>query len=88
MRKPVPKFVLSYEAPEHSRWSASGAFEPNFFVDIEKNLNTKIKAFYKYKSQVKPKHRDKATILSQAEYRGREVGRYVCEAFFAHRFMI
>ena len=88
MRKPVPKFVLSYEAPEHSRWSASGAFEPNFFVDIEKNLSTKIKAFYKYKSQVKLKHRDKVTILSQAEYRGREVGMHVCEAFFAHRFII
>ena len=32
---PVSNVVLSYEAPEHSRWSASGIFEPNFFVEID-----------------------------------------------------
>ena len=31
---PVSNVVLSYEAPEHSRWSASGVFEPNLFVEI------------------------------------------------------
>ena len=64
MRTPMPKMVLSYEAPEHSRWSTTGAFEPNFFLNIEKHLDTKIKAFYKYKSQVRPNHRDKTSITS------------------------
>ena len=32
---PVSNIVLSYEAPEHSRWSASGVFEPNLFVEID-----------------------------------------------------
>ena len=88
MRTPMPKIVISYEAPEHSRWSTSGIFEPNFFLNIEKHLNTKINAFYKYKSQIRPNHRDRNTIKAQAEYRGREIGKKVCEAFFIHRQFI
>lgn len=88
MRTPMPKFVISYEAPEHSRWSTSGVFEPNFFLNIEKHLDTKIEAFYKYKSQIRPNYRDKSTIKTQAEYRGREIGKKVCEAFFIHRHFI
>lgn len=84
---PVSNIVLSYEAPEHSRWSAYGIFEPNFYVDIEKYLNTKINAFYKYKSQIRIEGRDKHTIKNQAHYRGKEVGRKACEAFFVHRFI-
>lgn len=88
LRIPTPKVVFSYEAPEHSRWSTNGIFEPNFFLDIEKDLGKKINAFYKYKSQVRAGQRDKNTIRAQAEYRGREVGKKVCEAFFIHRFML
>jgi N-acetylglucosamine malate deacetylase 1 len=88
MRTPMPKIVLSYEAPEHSRWSTTGAFEPNFFLNIEKHLSAKINAFYKYKSQIRINHRDKNTIKSQSEYRGREVGEKSCEAFYVHRFFV
>ena len=85
---PVSNIVLSYEAPEHSRWSAYGVFEPNFYVDIKKHLDDKIAAFYKYKSQVRIGGRDKHTIKNQAQYRGKEVGRKACEAFFVHRFIM
>jgi LmbE family N-acetylglucosaminyl deacetylase len=85
---PVSNTVLSYEAPEHSRWSVSGVFEPNFYVDIEDHLENKVKAFYKYKSQVRVGGRDKHTIKNQAEYRGKEVGRNACEAFYVHRFVV
>ena len=85
---PISPLVLSYEAPEHSRWSVSGTFEPNFYVDIEDFIDTKIKAFYKYKSQVRIGGRDKHTIKNQAEYRGKEVGRKMCEAFYVHRLII
>ena len=88
LRKPVSNIVLSYEAPEHSKWSISGVFEPNFYVDIEDHLENKVKAFYKYKSQIRINGRDKHTIRNQAEYRGKEVGRNVCEAFYAHRFVV
>ena len=41
---PVSSIVLSYEAPEHSRWSASGIFEPNFFVEIDNEIEDEIAA--------------------------------------------
>ena len=88
MRTPLPNAVISYEAPEHSRWSAYGVFEPNLFVDIEKHIDNKIKAFYKYKSQVRVGTRDKNTIMDQASYRGREIGRKACEAYYLHRYLI
>ena len=84
---PVSNIVLSYEAPEHSRWSASGVFEPNFYVDVEDVIEKKIEAFYKYKSQVRPGGRDANSIRNQAKYRGEEVGKNFCEAYFTHRFI-
>ena len=84
---PIADVVISYEAPEHSRWSAAGVFQPNLYIDIEKHLGRKISAFYKYKSQVRAGGRDKHTIENHAEYRGKEVGRKVCEAYFVHRLI-
>jgi len=85
---PVSNIVLSYEAPEHSRWSASGIFEPNLFVEIDDVIDNKIEAFLKYDSQVRPGGRDADSIRSQAKYRGQEVGKNLCEAFFVHRFIL
>ncbi len=85
---PVSNIVLSYEAPEHSRWSAAGVFEPNFYVDIEDVIEKKIEAFYKYKSQVRPGGRDANSIRNQAKYRGEEVGKNLCEAYFTHRLIV
>ena len=88
LRVPSPELVLSYEAPEHSRWSTSGVFEPNFYIDISKYLTKKIQGFNKYKSQIKTGGRDQTTITNHAEYRGKEVGRKYCEAYYIHRFTI
>jgi len=88
LSKPIANTVISYEAPEHSKWSVSGVFEPNFYVNIDDYLGKKINAFYKYKSQVRTGGRDKNTIKNQAYYRGREVGQKACEAFYLHRFLI
>ena len=85
---PVSNIVLSYEAPEHSRWSASGVFEPNLFVEIDDVIDRKIEAFLKYNSQVSPGGRDADSIKNQAKYRGQEVGKKLCEAFFVHRFIL
>ena len=85
---PVSNIVLSYEAPEHSRWSASGIFEPNLFVEIDDVIDKKIEAFLKYNSQVRPGGRDTDSIMNQAKYRGQEVGKNLCEAFFVHRFIL
>ena len=85
---PVSNIVLSYEAPEHSRWSASGVFEPNLFVEIDDVIENKIMAFNKYRSQIRPGSRDDDSIRNQAKYRGREVGKNLCEAFYVHRFIL
>ena len=85
---PISNIVLSYEAPEHSRWSVSGVFEPNFFVEIDDMIENKIMAFNKYRSQVRPGDRDADSIRNQARYRGHEVGKNLCEAFYAHRFIL
>ncbi len=87
LNNPISNTVISYESPEHSRWSASGVFQPNLYIDIEKHLTRKISAFYKYKSQIRVGGRDKHTIKNHAEYRGKEVGRIVCEAYFVHRLI-
>ncbi len=88
LSKPNANTVISYEAPEHSKWSSNGVFEPNFYVDIDSHISKKVKAFYKYKSQVKEGGRDKNTIITQAEYRGREVGKSSCEGFHVHRHLV
>ena len=85
---PVSNIVLSYEAPEHSRWSASGVFEPNLFVEIDDVIENKIMAFNKYRSQIRPGDRDDDSIRNQAKYRGQEVGKNLCEAFYVHRFIL
>ncbi len=85
---PVSNIVLSYEAPEHSRWSSSGVFEPNLFVEIDDVIENKIMAFSKYQSQIRPGGRDDNSIRNQAKYRGQEVGKNLCEAFYVHRFIL
>jgi len=85
---PISSIVLSYEAPEHSRWSSSGVFEPNFFVEIDDVIENKIMAFSKYNSQIRLGGRDADSIRSQAKYRGQEVGKNLCEAFYVHRFIL
>jgi len=85
---PVSNVVLSYEAPEHSRWSSSGVFEPNLFVEIDDVIENKIMAFNKYQSQIRPGGRDDNSIRNQAKYRGQEVGKNLCEAFYVHRFIL
>ena len=85
---PISSVVLSYEAPEHSRWSSSGVFEPNFFVEIDDVIENKIMAFSKYSSQIRLGGRDADSIRNQAKYRGQEVGKNLCEAFYVHRFIL
>ena len=85
---PISNVILSYEAPEHSRWSSSGIFEPNFFVEIDDVIENKIMAFNKYHSQIRSGGRDADSIRSQAKYRGQEVGKNLCEAYYVHRFVI
>ena len=78
----------SYSSPRSKLGSSSGIFEPNFFVEIDDVIENKIMAFSKYHSQIRPGGRDADSIRSQAKYRGQEVGKNLCEAYYVHRFVI
>ena len=58
------------------------------FVEIDDVIENKIVAFNKYQSQIRPGGRDADNIRNQAKYRGQEVGKNLCEAFFVHRFIL
>ena len=60
------------------------SFSPNYFIKLNKlDINKKIKAFLKYKSQVKkfPHPRSKEGILNLSKVRGSQVFMKYAEAF-------
>ena len=87
--KPFQKIVLSCDNPAIS-WSLEREkFHPNFYVDISKYLDKKIKAAAIYKSQLKPSihHASLENIEWLAKVRGREISTEAAEAFMCHRFI-
>jgi LmbE family N-acetylglucosaminyl deacetylase len=88
--KPFQKIVLSCDNPAIS-WSLEREkFHPNFYVDISKYLDNKLKAVSFHKSQMKPAihHASIENIESLARIRGREISVEAAEAFMCHRFVI
>jgi LmbE family N-acetylglucosaminyl deacetylase len=79
------KKILSYEVLSETEWNENEkSFNPNFFVNLSKSeINSKINAFLKYKSQVKkfPHPRSKEAILNLSKVRGSQVFTNFAEAF-------
>ncbi|MDC0402635.1 PIG-L family deacetylase [Candidatus Pelagibacter sp.] len=79
------KKILSYEVLSETEWNENeNSFNPNFFVKLDRSeINNKIKAFLKYKSQVKkfPHPRSKEAILNLSKVRGSQVFTNFAEAF-------
>lgn len=75
--------VYSFEIPSSSEWNFSESFNPNTFVDIEKELSYKIKAMEKYKSEVEkfPHPRSIMALESIAHRWGTVSGFNAAEAF-------
>jgi LmbE family N-acetylglucosaminyl deacetylase len=77
--------ILSYEVLSETEWNEKEkSFNPNYFVSLSKSdINNKVKAFLKYKSQVKkfPHPRSKEAIISLSRVRGSQVFRQYAEAF-------
>ena len=63
------------------------SFNPNFFIDISKTINIKIRAAKAYKSEISswPHPRSINGIKNLAKYRGQNVGLKYAEAFFLLR---
>lgn len=86
----VPQRIYAYETLSETYWNAPGiapAFTPNVFVDIDGYVETKLRAFELYASQVKPfpDERSFRTIEALATLRGSNVYRQSAEAFMLVR---
>jgi LmbE family N-acetylglucosaminyl deacetylase len=86
--KHLPPRVVSYEMPKLT-WSAE-AFQPNLYIDISNELQTKLDSIEAYASQFRqPPHlRSLANIAALARVRGSECGVQYAEGFRIHRWMM
>lgn len=85
------KKILSYEVLSETEWNEDGkSFNPNYFVCLEKSdINKKVKAFLKYKSQVKkfPHPRSKEGIINLSRVRGSQAFTEYAEAFKVEKIL-
>ena len=92
--RPKPNYcvknILLFETLSSTEWNFNfkkKSFNPNFFIDISKNIDTKIKAAKKYKKEINtwPNPRSINGIKNLAKYRGQSVGVKYAEAFYLVR---
>lgn len=88
----IAREIYSFEVPSSTEWNApspTNYFVPNYFVDISKTLETKLKAMKEYKSEIRdfPHPRSLAAIEIIAKRRGIQVGLKSAEAFEVVRFI-
>lgn len=79
--------VISFEILSSTEWRFTEAFNPNFFVDIHEELDTKIESFSKYITEERPFPfpRSPEGLTAQATMRGMQVGCLSAEAFMIVR---
>lgn len=79
-----PKEIYSFEVLSGTEWQLEGMkFSPNVYIDIEENIETKLRAIEVYKSEIRdyPHSRSNEGIKILSKYRGLECGRKYAEAF-------
>ena len=85
------KKIMSYEVLSETEWNENEkSFNPNYFVSLDKvDINKKVKAFLKYKSQVKkfPHPRSKEAIINLSKVRGSQVFMKYAEAFKVEKIL-
>lgn len=84
------KKILAYEVLSETDWNIpneQNAFIPNVYEDITKQINNKLGAMKKYRSQLKeyPAARSNEGIKALAKHRGVTVGKKYAEAFMLIR---
>lgn len=83
---PIARRVLAYEVPsgtEQAFSTTTEAFMPNVFVDIERQLDRKLKAMIAYERENRafPHPRSVEMLRARALVRGAQCGRAAAEAF-------
>ena len=88
--RPKPNFrlkkILMFETLSSTEWKFSNKtknFNPNYFVDISKTINQKIKSVKCYKNEIFnwPHPRSEKGVKTLAMFRGQSVGLKFAEAF-------
>ena len=88
--RPVPSSkittLICYETPSSTDWG-NDCFKPNFYVDVSKGLDRKIKAFKQYKNEISeyPHPRSTESLKNRAGYWGSKIGLKYAEAFIKLR---
>ena len=82
--------VLQFETTSSTEWrapSASFAFQPDWFVDIDATLDTKLEALDAYAEELRawPHARSREALEHLARWRGATIGRAAAEAFVLAR---
>ena len=93
--RPMPgsivKEIYGFEIMSSTEWSTpqQSVFIPNYFVDISKQLSTKIKALQAYKEEMRPMPHSRSIdhIEILARHRGNCVGIDAAEAFEVYRMI-
>ena len=92
-KKNFPKIVLLYETLSETHWNVPGVeanFTPDFFINIDKEIDIKTKALKLYKSQINgdTPSRSIDAIKALAKFRGSQNGCKFAEAFKVVRIVI
>lgn len=84
-----PKEIYCFETLSSTEWQidSNKVFFPNVFVDISKEIEDKVKAMKKYKSELRdfPHSRSIEGIISLASLRGVQAGVKAAEGFYLAR---
>jgi len=88
--KPLLKIVLAYDNPTLFWNTEYEKFHPNFYVDISKYLDIKLKAMSFHKSQLRSSlhHCSIDNLKNLVRLRGREISVEAAEAFMCYRFVL
>jgi LmbE family N-acetylglucosaminyl deacetylase len=88
--KPFQNIVLVYDNPTLFWNTAYEKFHPNFYVDITKYIDVKLKAMSLHKSQLRESlhHCSIDNLNNLVRLRGREISVEAAEAFMCYRFVL
>jgi LmbE family N-acetylglucosaminyl deacetylase len=84
------KTVISFEVPCSTHLSIKNNFKPNLFIDISKEMNSKLKCASFYKDEIRkyPFPRSYEGIKTLSKMRGMQSGSNFAEAFYIERKIV